>query len=62
MTCNMRHVTHDMWHVTHEMWHVVGREHSLKILAPQLLRFVIYDFDNLEEKVKKNYNLPHLKC
>ena len=30
-----------MWHVTHDMWHMVGGKHSLKILAPQLLRFGI---------------------
>ena len=28
-----------MWHVTSYMWHMVGGEHSLKISAPQLLRF-----------------------
>ena len=50
MTCDMWHVTRDtwhltpdMWHMTCDMWHVVGGEHCLKISAPQLLRFVIYD-------------------
>ena len=37
------HVTRDTWHVTHDTWHVWGGEHSLKISAPQLLPFVIYD-------------------
>ena len=35
------HMTGDMWHVTPDMWHTVGGEHSLKISAPQLLRFGI---------------------
>ena len=30
-----------MWRVTHDMRHMMGGEHSLKILAPQLLRFGI---------------------
>ena len=36
-------MTGDRWHVICDMWHVVGGEHSLKILAPYLLLFVIYD-------------------
>ena len=27
--------------MTHDMWHTVGSEHSLKILAPQLLQLGI---------------------
>ena len=33
--------TLDTWHVTYDTWHMVGGEHSLKISAPQLLRFGI---------------------
>ena len=39
----MWHVTHDMWQVTSDMGHFAGGEHSLKISAPLLLRFVIFD-------------------
>ena len=39
VTCDMWHMTCDMWHVTHDMWQVGGGEPSLKISAPQLLRF-----------------------
>ena len=34
-------MTPDTWHVTGEMWQMVGGEHSLKMSAPQLLRFGI---------------------
>ena len=43
MIRDMWHMTCDMGHVTRDMWHVLGGEHSLKISAPCLLRFVIYD-------------------
>ena len=33
------HITPDMLHVTRGMRHMVGGEHSLKISAPNLLRF-----------------------
>ena len=53
----MWHVTRDMWpvrrdtwHVTCNMWHVVGGEHSLKISAPQLFWFVIYDILKIRRK------------
>ena len=48
VTPDMWNVTPDMWHMTcdtwHDTWHVthgtmVEGEHSLKISAPQLLRF-----------------------
>ena len=32
-------VTCDSWQVTHDMWHMVEGENSLKIPAPQFLRF-----------------------
>ena len=35
------HLTRDTWHVTPDMWHMVGGEHSLKLSAPQFLRFGI---------------------
>ena len=46
MTCDTWHVTSDMWHVTCDTWNVTclgGGEHSLKMSAPWLLLFVIYD-------------------
>ena len=43
VTHGMWHVTRDMWHVTGDMWHVVWGEHSIKMSAPYLLWFVIYD-------------------
>ena len=43
-------MTPDTWHVTHDMWHVVGGEHSLKISAPKLLLFVIYDIMKIWRK------------
>ena len=52
--CEMRHITHDMWHVTCDMWHVVGGERSLKILAPKLLWFVIYDILKIWRKTLTN--------
>ena len=39
VTPHTSHLTPHTWHVTHDMWHMVGGEHSLKISAPQLLRF-----------------------
>ena len=55
----MWHVTYDMWHMTHDMLGGGGRgENSLKISAPQLLLFVIYDIRVLsvikESLQKKN--------
>ena len=39
-----------MWHVTSDMWHFWGGEHSLKISAPYLLLFVIYDIMKIWRK------------
>ena len=39
-----------MWHVTRDTWHVWGGEHSLKISAPYLLLFVIYDIMKIWRK------------
>ena len=36
-----------MWHLTRDMWHMVGGDISLKILAPQLLRFGIDSILNI---------------
>ena len=51
------HVTRDMWQVTCAMWHmigdmgyVVGGEYSLKMSAPLLLQFVIYDISKMWRK------------
>ena len=46
----MWHVTRDTWHVTRDTWQVWGGEHSLKISAPKLLLFVIYDIMNIWRK------------
>ena len=37
----MGHLTLNTLHVACDMWHMVGGEHSLKMSAPQLLRFGI---------------------
>ena len=44
----MWHVTCDTWHVTRDMFG--WGEHSLKISAPQLLPFVIYDIMKIWRK------------
>ena len=49
MTCDMWHVTHDTWHVTCDTFGG-GGEDSLKISAPQLLPFVIYDIMKIWRK------------
>ena len=43
MTRDIWYMTRDTWHATCDMWNVVGGEHSLKISAPKLFWFVIYD-------------------
>ena len=48
--CDMWYVTCDTWYVTCDMWLVWGGEHSLKISAPLLLRFVIYDIMKIWRK------------
>ena len=50
MTRDMWHMTRDTWHVTHDTWLVWGGEHSLKISAPLLLPFVIYDIMKIWRK------------
>ena len=53
VTHDMWHPTHDMWHPKHDMWHMVGSvEHSLKISAPQLLRFGI---ECLQDSKRKDH-------
>ena len=53
VTHDMWHPTHDMWHPKHDMWHMVGAvEHSLKISAPQLLRFGI---ECLQDSKRKDH-------
>ena len=44
----MGHVTRDMWHVTRDTFG--GGEHPLKISAPELLPFVIYDIMKIWRK------------
>ena len=41
LTPHTSHQKHDTWNMTVDMWDMVGGEHSLKISAPQLLRFGI---------------------
>ena len=50
VTCDTWHMTSDTWHMTCDMWHVVGGEHSLKISAPSLIWFVIYDILKIRRK------------
>ena len=57
MTCDMWHMTRDTlqvtcdtWQVTRDTWHVWGDEHSLKISAPLLLSFVIFDIMKIWRK------------
>ena len=40
-TCDMWQVTHDTWHITQNTWHIVWDEHSFKISARWLFRFMI---------------------
>ena len=61
MTCDTWDVTQDTWHATIDTWYVtrdtqqvtcdmfyvVGGEHSLKMSAPYLLWFVIYDISQI---------------
>ena len=54
MTPDTWHLTPDTWHVTLDMWHMVGGEHSLKISAPQLLRFGI---DSVLKILSKRINI-----
>ena len=39
-----------MWHVTCDTWTVWGGERSLKISAPWLLLFVIYDTELINDE------------
>ena len=48
-----------MWHVTRDMLHAVGGGHSLKISAPYLFWFVIYDILKIRRKKLTEW-LPEL--
>ena len=54
------HVTCYTWHVTCDMWHVVRDEHSLKISAPYLLMFRIYDISKICHMSCVIYHIWHI--
>ena len=51
-----------MWHVTCAMWHIVLCDQSLKISAPQLLRFRKNSvLEILNESINQSINYKHFK-